>query len=335
MNLMRNSCLLLAVLAGLGALPACQKMEPETADPSVIEQPELPPTEAETAIFAAATEGRMTKTELSDNGDDTYTLRWQEGDAIDVNGKTLSLLTTDQPAGYGPGETWGYFAGPAPTPRRESPRYTACYPASLHVGSYYSLPSAQTYVADNVAAFPMFAENDGDSFVFRNLCGIIRLGLKGDSRNIASISLADMDTDPKALSGRFTVSEHAAVMAAGTGGTALHCSPAVPLNTESFTCFNITVPAATYGRLRIIIEASDGELWTLTSKSGITVERSQITTINLSSPKFKDTRHTITYTTSDGNAIAKFAASDDASVFGEGLRVVSHEYTDGLGTIVL
>ena len=48
------------------------------------------------------------------------------------------------------------------------------------------------------------------------------------------------------MSGRFTVTDHAAVLASGTNGTALVCPEPVALNTEEFTSFFITVPAGEY-----------------------------------------------------------------------------------------
>ena len=171
----------------------------------------------EEVVFSAVTEGSATRTELSDNGDDTYTVLWTAGDAINLNGYDLSLQTAAQPAGYGPGYTQGNFSGPwAPTAHGTSPKYKVLYPASIF-GTPGSLPTEQTYVANNIAGFPMYAESDTKSFEFHNLCGIIRLGLRGDTRNISSIALVDIDDTPKPLSGPYTISSNTAVISSGTG----------------------------------------------------------------------------------------------------------------------
>ena len=314
-----------ALAIACASLLSCEKTntEPSGTEPT------------DEVVFSAITEGSATRTELSDNGDDTYTVLWTAGDAINVNGYDLSLQTSAQPAGYGPGYTHGNFSGPlAPTPHGTSPKYKVLYPASI-AGSPGSLPTEQTYVANNIAGFPMYAESDTKSFEFHNLCGIIRLGLRGDTRSISSIALVDIDDTPKPLSGPYTISSNTAVISSGTAGTSLICSPAVALTTSEFTYFYITVPVGSYGKLKIMITATDGYIWTATSNKAIVVERSMITPINLSTPKFKNEKTQITYTTSNGNRINKFAISDDASVFGTGLRVSSHTYENGVGTITL
>ena len=324
---MKTRFILCAAAVCLFAIVSCQKEDP------IKPEDEVPP--QETVVFSASTAGAMTKTVLSDNGDDTYTLLWASGDAINVNGYSLSIQTEGQADGYGPGYTQANFSGPfAPPANGSSPKYKALYPASIF-GTPGSLPVEQHYVADNVSGFPMYAESDTQSLEFHNLCGIIRIGLKGDTRSISSITLVDTDDTPKPMSGPYTVISNTAVISSGSAGTSLVCSPAVPLATDTFTYFNITLPAASYGKLKIMIEASDGYIWTLTSKHAIEVERSKITPINLSSPNFKNSKIQISYTTYNGAKINKFSGGDDASVFGTGLTVVSHTYEGGIGTITL
>ena len=265
-----------------------------------------------------------------------YNIVWQEGDRISVNGASLLLVTENQPAGYGPGEMTGQFSGPNPSQNGSSPIYKAIYPASLRDKyGYFNLPAEQEYLDGGVKEFPMYAESDGTSFAFKNLCGIIRIGLKGD-KSISSVTLADKDqSEPKAMSGRFTVSSNTAVTASGHAGTSLVCGAPVALNTETFTYFWICVPAAVYGKLQILIEASDGTICTLTSKSPVTVERSMIRDIELSSPTFKDESAQIRYTTSNTTKINKYDGGADASVFGDGLTVVSHSYDASTKTGVI
>ena len=282
--------------------------------------------QGESVSFSADVSDAPTKTAFVGGGE-LYSVVWQSSDQINVNGRTLSLETEDQPAGYGPGYTRGQFSGPAPVANATSPCYKAIYPATLRDRwGYFNLPAEQQYSAGQPTEFPMYAESDDQSLSFRNLCGIIRLALKGD-KSVTAITLADKDPEePKALSGRFSVVSNTAVMAAGTAGTSLLCPTPVALNTETFTDFFITVPAETYGKLRIIVEATDGTICTLTSKAAITVERSMIRDIEISSPTFKDESAKITYTTSNTTKMAKYDGGADASVFGDGLSVVSHSY---------
>ena len=331
MRRMKSFAMLFVAL--MVAFASCQKVEPVAPA-----EPETPggETPAEgTVIFTATTESPSTKAELSDNGDDTFNVVWTVGDAINVNGINLTLQTEDQPAGYGPGYTRGNFSGSwAPTPSGTSPKYKVVTPSSIF-GTPGSLPTEQTYVAGNIAAIPMYAESDTQSLSFHNLCGIVRIGLKGDTRSISSITLVDVDDTPKPLSGPYTVTSGKAVITSGSAGTSLVCSPAVALSMDEYTYFSLNVPVASYGRLKIMIEATDGAIWTLTSNKSIVVERSEITTINLSSPNFRNDKAVITYTTYNGSKIDTYAGGADASVFGEGLTVISHTYADGVGTITL
>lgn len=325
---MRKILIAVAMVIAGAALLSCEKTDPTNTGNTSGTIP------TDNTIFSAVTES-TTRTILSDNGDETYTVLWSAGDTINVNGYNLSLQTADQPSGYGPGYTRGNFAGPInPTAGGTSPKYKAFYPSSIF-GTPGSLPTEQSYVAGNIGNFPMYAESDTPSLSFRNLCGIIRIGLKGCTRSIASIALNDVDDTPKPLSGPFTVSSNTAVITSGTNGTSLVCPTPVTLSNDEFTYFHITVPAATYGKLRISITDSDGEIWTLTAKSSIEVERSMITPINLSSPNFVNPSARILYTTTDGNALSVFSTGSSATLLGDGLTVVSHTYTNGQGVIIL
>jgi hypothetical protein len=324
---------LFAAVAAMSLL-ACTK-EQDKENPSVPEaEKEEEPAVEETVVITAVTESPGTKTVLTEDGG-VYHVLWASGDQIKVNGYVETLATEGQPAGYGPGYDKAQFTGNKPIQNNVSPRYRAIYPSSA-TDQYFNfiLPAEQPYVADGIAAFPMYAESDDLSFSFKNLCGIIQIKLKGE-KSVSSISLADKGADPKPMSGRFNVVSDAAVPTTGTNGTALICSTPVALNTSTFTSFFITVPAGEYGKLQIIIEASDGTICTLKSKNPVTVERSMITPISISNPTFKDETAQITYTTSNTSQVNKYAAGADASVFGDGLTVVSHEYDSGTKTGVI
>ena len=324
---------LLAAVAAF-AVFSCTKEQNIEESPVPQEEQEVIVEPAETVVITAKTETAETKTTLSEDSG-VYHVLWAAGDQIKVNGYVETLATEDQPAGYGPGYDKAQFTGNKPIPNNVSPRYRAIYPSSA-TDQYFNfiLPAEQPYVADGIAAFPMYAESDELSFSFKNLCGIIQIKLKGD-KSVSSISLADKGSDPKPMSGRFNVVSDAAVPTTGTNGTALLCATPVALNTSDFTSFFITVPAGEYGKLQIIIEASDGTICTLKSKNPVTVERSMITPISISNPTFKDETAQITYTTSNTSQVNKYAAGADASVFGDGLTVVSHEYDSGTKTGVI
>lgn len=339
---MKRVFLFAAVVAALSMF-ACTKEtnieveqpEPQQEQEEPAQEEQLPEEEvSETVVFTAVTDVSETKTTLSEDSG-VYRVLWASGDQIKVNGYVETLATEGQPDGYGPGFSKAHFTGNKPVQNNVSPRYRAIYPSSA-TDQYFNfiLPAEQPYVDGGVAAFPMYAESDELSFSFKNLCGIIRINLKGE-KSVSSISLADKGSDPKPMSGRFNVVADAAVPTSGTNGTALICSTPVELNTSTFTSFFITVPAGEYGKLQIIVEASDGTICTLKSKNPVTVERSMITPISISNPTFKDETAQITYTTSNTSQVNKYAAGADASVFGDGLTVVSHTYNSETKTGVI
>ena len=317
----------LLLLSVVALIWACQK-EASVRDEEAVEIPR----DSGTMVFEASTEA--VKTSLVPDGN-LFHVVWSAGDKIDINGTVLEIETENQPAGYGPGERKARFVGLSPRKNNASPFYKAIYPATYRDNyGYYNLPAEQPYVADNISAYPMYAENDEGTLNFKHLCGIVRVGLKGD-KSVTSIALADKGAEPKAMSGRFSVVEDAAVPTSGTNGTALICATPVALNTETFTYFYLTVPPASYGKLSILVEASDGTICSVSSKNAITVGRSQLTEINLSHPTFKDESAKITYTTTNTTQVNKYAGGADASVFGDGLTVVSHTYDSSTKTGVI
>lgn len=317
----------IAAAATAVALLACSKEIPSPITVVPQEQPgeEVPPT-METVVFSATTEFADSKTTLSQDGT-SYSVLWADGDIINVNGYNLSLVTEGEPTGYGPGTTNAHFSGSNPLVNSVSPKYKALYPNTLRDKyGYYVLPAEQPYVAGGVSAFPMYAESDEMSLSFKNLCGIVQLNLKGE-KSVKAITLADKGDSPKPMSGRFNVVSDAAVPTTGTNGTALVCDTPVALNTTDFTSFFIVVPAATYGKLQILIEASDGTFCSLKSKNPLTVERSMVQPINISNPTFKDETSQITYTTTaSGSKISGYDYGTVKTIFGGSHTVASHDY---------
>lgn len=314
-------------------LTACEKISVQ--DSNVVSDQENPAVEQD-VVFEAFTENSTTKTSLSKNGAE-YDVLWNSGDKIKVNGTELTIQTENQPAGYGPGYTKANFAGNQPSKDRVSPFYRAYFPASMHdnaVTGGWFLPENQTYVPRSIKDAPMYAASDDESLAFKNLCGVIRLNLKGD-RSISTISLFDRADSPKALSGRFTVSDNTAVVQ-GNDGVSLQCAEPVKLSTSEATPFMISVPAGSYERLQITILAQDGSICKLTSNKPIVVERALITDINISNPNFKNENAVITYTTTNDKQInAYLNPGKDASVFGKDLTVVSHTYDAATNTGVI
>ncbi len=312
----------IAAAAVLFLLSSCQEVKPEIL---IDEQAETNQSSEGTSVtFTAVTENQSTKTALSKNAD-VWDVIWKSGDKVKVNGYSLSIDETDQAEGYGPECTKAVFSGYV-LGNNSSPKYRAWYPETLgKTAGSLSLPSIQEYIADGVSGFPMYAESENESLQFKNLCGIVRLNLKG-SKNISAIGLIDKSENPEGLSGSIDIVECTAKIKNGAAGVTLQCASPIALSSDEFTSFLIIVPAGSYGKLQITITADDESYAILTSNKAITVERSKITDINISTLKFKNDKAIISYTTTNTTQISKYPVGADASIFGNGLTVVGHSY---------
>ena len=257
----------LAVL-GLVAVAACVK-EPVPTEPN---------NQTITSSTFTATTEPATKTALSGNDTEGYSILWQDGDRIliaDHAGHAGQYATgsTGEKADFS-------FVSDTGTEAVTGP-YRAWYPASLYNGGTPTLPATQHYTTGNIAESPMYASSDSKSLEFKNLCGIIRLNLKTDDSEVSvkSISLSAA----QGMSGVYSLNGDAAVISSGTSGVTLDCGSGVALGSTAVP-FHISVPAGTYTNLSIMVTTTEGICQTRTLKSdrSVVVSRSGITDLTLS-----------------------------------------------------
>ena len=224
-----------------------------------------------TVVFTASTELPSTKTAL----DASLNVLWQDNDIISIvdGGSRVGQYQTTTG-----GATTATFTHYGDTPAVQSP-FIAWYPTSLMVGSEFTLPSTQNYVADNIAGNPMYAESSTTNLSFKNLCGIIRLNVS-TSMTGKKVSKIVLSAD-QGMSGAFTISSDAAVVS-GTADVTLDCGTEGIEIGDTAIPFFIAVPAGEYENLAITVETTDGQIQTRTAKSAIVVGRSSITDISLS-----------------------------------------------------
>lgn len=225
-----------------------------------------------TVVFTASTELPATKTAL----DASLNVVWQDGDIISIVDGESHVGQYQTSSG---GATTATFTHYGDTPVAQSP-YVAWYPTSLMVGSEFTLPSTQNYVADNIAGNPMYAESSTTNLSFKNLCGIIRLNVS-TSMTGKKVSKIVLSAD-QGMSGKFSIGSNAAVVS-GTDGVTLDCgSDGVEIGNTAKP-FLIAVPEADYENLAITVETTDGLKQTRTLKATniVTVERSKVTDITL------------------------------------------------------
>ena len=225
-----------------------------------------------TNSFTATIEQSGDKTTLSGNN-----VHWEADDAISVNGETL---TTTGPTGDN--LTQATFTSENTVALNGStPYYKAYYPASYYHDGAMHLPATQDYDAttNGISNLPMYAQSDNHDLVFKNLCGVIALTLKGSN----TVSSIEVNSDQQ-MNGTFTVTYSGNVpsITFSPGQTdatykkvTLDCGTGVTLNTTTGVTFYIAIPAGSH-QLTFRINTTDDYYYTQTTSSTVTVERNYI-----------------------------------------------------------
>lgn len=265
-----NNALLLA--AAIALLASCT---------STIEIYELYPEQenvenASTTMFTATLEtGGITKTSL-EKADEEYKLNWSYKDQIKVySGDTAVLFETRD--SY---TTQASFSSVDKTYLPTADKYVAFYPATLDKDNL-ALPAKQTWVKNDIAGFPMYAESTTMSLSFKNLCGILRFRLNLKESESFAVSSITISSEGKGMSGAFNIQDNAAVMNNTDTDVTLECASAVSLYSSSATDFNIYVPAGVYNPIKVKIVSSDGAERNYESDGAVTVTRSRMTSVKL------------------------------------------------------
>ena len=140
-----------------------------------------------------------------------------------------------------------------------------CEKFSLNYKLYIDLPSEQTYAEDSFgnATFPMAAVSETEDLTFRNVCGGMKLQLKGTCK-VASIAVEGKNGEK--LSGSASViaytdaTKPAITMSenASTSAT-LNCGTGVQLNETTATEFIISLPPTTFTKgFKVTVTDTDG-----------------------------------------------------------------------------
>lgn len=149
----------------------------------------------------------VTKTLISDNGDKTYSVFWDKGDQILVNGETSTNIDIDHDNKKSASFTLPVVDAP----------YCAVYPAGLFVKDSYktvkedstvieiTIPSTQTYVEkgfDPNAAIMTARGEAGGGLAFKHAMAYLKVAVTGTT--VKSIRVNGNDNE--ALSGAYTIS---------------------------------------------------------------------------------------------------------------------------------
>ena len=147
------------------------------------------------------------------------------------------------------------------------------------------LPQTQSYAENSFAddAFPMVAVSSSNRFTFKNICGGIKLQLKGDGE-IKSIKLEGLENER--ISGKASVIGYVDGMSPSitmdpeaSSYVILDCGDGVKINPNSSVTFVIVVPPVEFrSGLKLTVTDTAGNTKTLTNVSANTVRRSSLLT---------------------------------------------------------
>ena len=213
---------------------------------------------------------------------------WSSGDklAVFADGNSIgNKFTLKSGAGSGSGT----FSGVKPV-YTSSENYFVAYPstATYNGGSTFTftLPAEVNYTEGTFAngSNPMLSGTSSTfgSFTMKNLCGVLKLSLKG-SFKVSRLEL----TFSNPVSGKGTVSRGGNTLSMNSGASntvAVNCSSPVQLSTSTAKDFYVVIPAGSYTSLSLAAYPPEGSVSTLTHTESFSITRSQQTTMAATMP---------------------------------------------------
>ena len=262
-------------------MAGCHRIEEYCPENELVEECDM--------IFYGVTEsGHETKTMIDGEvGDDLRRLLWQPGDLIGVYNSGKSHFVKFENTNEETSVT-GIFSGRSTS----QDVYYAIYPfaesAKLSNNELIiQLPSVQNYAENSFGpgANPMVAKAAvGESFAFKNLCGVLAINLTGDvTVKSVSFSAFDNDGNPMPVCGEhmipmdFVETPTLYSTELSKYSLSLDCGEGVQLNSVEPVPFHIVIPAANYGSCVVSISTTDGQLMVKQGKNPLKIKRSKVT----------------------------------------------------------
>lgn len=279
--------ILFAAIAASAMIVACQKTEENFEQSDAHE------------LHASIEADGASKTVLDENNN----IRWSEGDQIVAFMKTSLGLKYQLKDSY-IGETSGYFSKVSSGSSddlgagMEWDHIVAYYPYAESIkcarsGDNYAidvvLPTEQTYEADSFGggAWPMVAVSKDNDITFKNVCGGMKLQLKG-TQKVVAIKLEGKNKEK--LSGAATVTAYtdetkpAITMASGASTSVTLDCGGIQLNQSTATEFIIALPPVLFSKgFTVTVTDDAGSPYTVETDKANTVLRSSL----LVMPDFK------------------------------------------------
>ena len=227
-----------------------------------------------------------TKTILGGTASDEYRkVLWESDDEVYVTNETYAAKFVNTSEEGAKVATLEGELSPAS-------KYFAAYPFDI-VTNYTSegfnvnLPADQEYYENGIApgTFPMVAKCNNGTFNFQNVCGIFVLQLLGDKTISAITFSGEGETGnllPVAGNGIIPMDSEDVISLNFIDGAykfvKLNCHNGVLLNNDTPTLFHIILPSGIYHNFKVVVEATDGSVMTITSSKPLRIKRSTRTT---------------------------------------------------------
>ena len=264
-------------------------------------------------IIALVTLGAATLTSCKKefNGDaPTFTASLEYNEKTQFNGSNLYWSENDQVAIYGTAGRSVYnviLTGSTPTTNAKlqmapeqttpgNPSYTAIYPAAIAPATntkIITLPATQASVSGELTGYPMYAPETSSTFLhFKNLCSVLKITMQKSGAQVSKIQII---TD-QYINGDFEIDGSTNTLAYHNDNgqdnhkkvTTLTFSNG-PVSISNSHDFYIYLPANTYDYFQIKVYDQNGNMFTRTTTSGLTFNRSEYNylTIPTSAINFK------------------------------------------------
>lgn len=264
-------------------------------------------------IIALVTLGAaaLTSCKKEFNGDaPTFTATLEYNEKTQFTGGHLYWSENDQVAIYGSAGRSVYnviLTGSAPTTNAKlqmaadetapgDPSYTAIYPAAIAPATnteIITLPATQASVSGELTGYPMYAPETSSTFLhFKNLCSVLKITMQKEGAQISKIQII---TD-QYINGDFEIDGSTNTLAYHNDNgqnnhkkvTTLTFSDG-PVSISDGHDFYIYLPANTYDYFQIKVYDQNGNMFTRTTTSGLTFNRSEYNylTIPTSAINFK------------------------------------------------
>ena len=274
--------ILFAAIAASAMIVACQKTEENFEQSDAHE------------LHASIEADGASKTVLDENNN----IRWSEGDQIVAFMNTSLGLKYQLKDSY-IGETSGYFSKVSSGSSddlgagMEWDHIVAYYPYAESIkcarsGDNYQisviLPTEQTYAPDSFGngSWPMVAVSNDNDITFKNVCGGMKLQLKG-TQKVVAIKLEGKNKEK--LSGAATVTAYtndvtkpAITMASGAAtSVTLNCGSGVQLNESTATEFILALPPVLFSKgFTVTVTDAADKVYTVETEKANTVLRSSL-----------------------------------------------------------